>query len=86
MDDPDNFCCGCGVPIGEQHTPECDEVSNRDFIVTGSYATESGNIGCFNWTVSAPDEDAAFLVAETRLKNDKRRKYMGKLDMSLSPA
>lgn len=56
----------------------------RTFIVTGSYATESGNIGHFRYELDATDEDAAFIAAANKLKNDKRRKYMGKLDMSLS--
>lgn len=25
-DDEDNYCCGCGVPIGTDHEEDCDEV------------------------------------------------------------
>lgn len=55
-----------------------------EFIVTGSYATWSGNIGTFRYVVRALDESAAFDTAQYRLESDKRRKFMGKLDMSAS--
>jgi hypothetical protein len=58
----------------------------HDFIVTGSYATWSGNIGNFRYVIYAPDHEGAMSRAEAKLKADKRRKYMGKLDMSASIA
>lgn len=56
------------------------------FIVTGSYATWSGNIGSFRYVVAALDEEAAFNLARHRLETDKRRNFMGKLDASAWPA
>ena len=61
-----------------------DRLMKREFIVTGSYATWSGNIGSFRYVIEALDESAAFNMAQHRLETDKRRKYMGKLDMSAS--
>lgn len=58
----------------------------REFIVTGSYATWSGNFGSFRYVITANSGDSAFMKARARLEADKRRKYMGKLDMSLSEA
>lgn len=58
----------------------------HEFIVTGSYATWSGNLATFRYVIEADDESDAFHKAEGRLVMDRRRKYMGKLDMSASPA
>lgn len=81
MADGTHKCCGRSWIDGCACPPE-----PRDFIVTGSYATWSGDIGSFRYVVKAVDEREAFNKAEARLKTDKRRKYMGKLDMSASAA
>lgn len=52
------------------------------FIVTGTYQTESGNMGSFRYEIDATDHSAAMEAARARLIADKRRRYMGKLDMS----
>ena len=83
MADGTHKCCGRSWINGCACPPE-PEI--RDFIVTGSYATWSGDIGSFRYVIPALDESEAFDKARTRLETDKRRKYMGKLDMSASPA
>lgn len=56
------------------------------FIVTGSFQTQSGNIGSFRYEIDAADHGPAMDAARERLQRDKRKRYMGKLDMSCSPA
>lgn len=55
------------------------------FIVTGSYQTQTGNMGSFRYEIEANDYSPAMEAARARLQRDKRKRYMGKLDMSCSP-
>lgn len=56
------------------------------FIVTGSFQNQSGNRGTFRYEIDAADHGAAMDAARDRLQRDKRKRYMGKLDMSCDTA
>ena len=52
------------------------------YIITGTYATESGNVGTFRYLIEAQTFMAAIDKAKGRVKEDKRKKYAGKLSIS----
>lgn len=52
------------------------------YIVTGSYQTESGNMGSFNFMIEAESHTQALTIADFRIKADRRRRYSRALDMS----
>lgn len=56
-----------------------------EYIVDVNYQTDAGNFGYARYILPALDEEDAFEKAVCRVKADKRRRCLGKFEMSASP-
>lgn len=64
--------------------PEAVSPALRWFHVSARYMTASGNFGGFHSPIQAVDEGDAMERVSSIIKADRRRRYLGKLDMSAS--
>ena len=55
-----------------------------NYFVTANYMTKSGNRGSAQFRIAATSHRDAFEKAADKIKSDKRRKYLGRLDLSIS--
>ncbi len=67
--------------IAERPTPDV-----KLFWANGSYCTTSGNMRDFNFAVRDVSLEKASRRAEQIIKDDRRRRYSGKLDMEICAA
>lgn len=56
------------------------------YYLSGTYATRNGYLRSFGFYVDAETDSEAMRKAADRIAKDKRRKYMGKLDIYCSKA
>jgi len=89
--DEDGFCDCCGVPIGDDHDGDCDNVKNGTaplllWHVSLWYQTESGNEGAWTGELDAADSEEAYRLASDKVRADKRRHVLKIHEGSIMPA